>query len=172
MNTKCQICGSENTEVVSGTEIFEYKGHKIEVPGYTKIVCHNCGEDVADPESVEKSMPVLRDAQRTIDGFLTSKEIRKIRKALNMSQDEISVILGGGEKAFARYETGKVLQSKSMDNLLRILREYPEVIKVLLPESEKSYCFTEGKVNYSPYKDDNPFEYIIEGNTFQRIANE
>jgi YgiT-type zinc finger domain-containing protein len=68
MSNNCRICGSDNTEIITGTEIFEYKGHKVSVPEYTKLVCHNCNEAVADQESVEKSLPILRDAQREIDG--------------------------------------------------------------------------------------------------------
>lgn len=153
MNRRCEVCGSEDTEFLEGNEIFTYKGHDIEVPGYKKLRCHNCGEAVAEPESVKASLPIVRDAQRRIDGLLTGNEIKNIRKSLGYTQEQMGNILGGGEKAFARYETGKVMQSKPMDNLLRILREYPDAIHTLIPK-DKEICFTR-ETNQKPYNPGN-----------------
>ena len=170
MSTICQVCGSNDVEIVSDVDIFEYKGQKIEVPDYTQVSCRNCGESVADPDAVKRSVPILRDAQRKIDGLLTGNEIKEIRKSFGMTQEEFSEILGGGEKAFARYETGKVAQSKPMDNLIKVLRAIPEAIDVLKPE-EMVECVTTEKVKYSPYRNENPFEYVIhDKNTFRKLT--
>ena len=66
-----------------------------------------------------------------MDGLLTSQEIKKIRKSLGFTQEVLGELLGGGEKSFARYENGHVTQSRAMDNLLRILNDYPFVLKAL-----------------------------------------
>jgi YgiT-type zinc finger domain-containing protein len=68
MNKVCPVCESNNTEVIVQTEIFEYKDRKIEVPEYQKTVCNTCGESIAAMESVNGSIPILRDAKRVIDG--------------------------------------------------------------------------------------------------------
>jgi HTH-type transcriptional regulator / antitoxin MqsA len=170
MNTKCQICGSTDTEIVSKTEIFKYKGRKIEIPDYKQVHCRNCGESVADPKAVKRSEPILRDAQRTIEGLLTGNEIKAIRKSFNMTQEEFSEILGGGEKAFARYETGRVAQSRPMDNLLKILKAIPVAMDVLKPTPTESSCFAEAKLQYNPYVNDKPFGYIIHAGTFRKLV--
>lgn len=72
MNRKCPVCGSDNTEVIKSTELFEYKGRTVEVPDYLKMICHSCGESVADPASIKKGIPILRDFQRTIDNLYIS----------------------------------------------------------------------------------------------------
>lgn len=131
MEERCQICGSDKIEKIINDEEFKYKGYTLIISNYKSIICHTCGESVADKESYEKSIPLLRDFHRKTDGFLSGQEIKSIRKSFNMTQDEFSDLLGGGEKAFARYETGRVMQSKPMDNLLRILKEIPEAIDVL-----------------------------------------
>jgi HTH-type transcriptional regulator/antitoxin MqsA len=169
MEIVCQVCGSKNIENISKIEIFEYKGQKIELPDYKQVFCRNCGESVADSETVRRSVPLLRDAQRVIDGLMTGDEIRSIRKSFKMTQAEFSQILGGGEKAFARYETGKVAQSKSMDNLLRILRKMPEVIDIIKPLDKGDGCFTEEKLQYIPNRNENLFEYIIHENTYRKL---
>jgi HTH-type transcriptional regulator/antitoxin MqsA len=134
---KCQVCGSPDIQTVITDEIYRYKGKSLAIPDFKKTVCKNCGEDVGYPESIKASIPLLRDFQRKIDGFLTSKEIKAIRKSFGLTQDEFSELLGGGAKAFARYENGTVLQSKPMDNLLRGLREYPEMINLYKKRSLK-----------------------------------
>lgn len=129
----CPVCGATEDKLTTstGTETFNYKGASVVIEGYTVTTCSACGEGFVDPESRKRSVVILRDHQRALDGFLTSHEIKGIRKSLNKTQDELSVLLGGGEKAFARYENGTVLQSKAMDNLLRILQKCPESINLL-----------------------------------------
>lgn len=39
------------------------------------------------------------------------------------------------EKTFVRYENGQATQSYAMDDLLRILREFPETIRVVSSSS-------------------------------------
>ena len=73
MKMKCQVCGSEKVKVKTETEVYEYKGHKIPIDNFTRTICDNCGEEVASDESVKRSIPILRDAQRIIDGLLTSR---------------------------------------------------------------------------------------------------
>jgi HTH-type transcriptional regulator / antitoxin MqsA len=170
MEKTCQICGSHDTEVVSQVETFEYKGQKIAVPEYTKISCHNCGESVPVEDAVKRSVSILRDVQRTIDGLLTGSEIKAIRKSFGKTQEEFSDILGGGKKAFARYETGKIAQSKPMDKLLRILKVLPEAMNVIDETDDSEACSVTEKVRYSPYINEQPFNYVLHQNTFRKLS--
>jgi len=68
------------------------------------------------------------------EGYLTAEDIKRIRKKLGLTQKAMAEKLGVGVKTFARYENRSVRQSKAMDNLLRILDKYPEVMKVLEEE--------------------------------------
>ncbi len=52
-------------------------------------------------------------------------------KKLVLTQREMAEKLGVGEKNFARYENLSIRQSKAMDNLLRMLDSYPDLIKVI-----------------------------------------
>lgn len=45
-------------------------------------------------------------------------------------------MIGGGPMAFSKYERGIVAQSKAMDNFLRVLGRYPQVLSVLGRDSE------------------------------------
>ena len=50
---------------------------------------------------------------------------------LHLTQEQMATVLGGGLKGFARYENGQIIQSRAMDNLLRILDQFPESLDVL-----------------------------------------
>jgi HTH-type transcriptional regulator/antitoxin MqsA len=173
MSNKCQICGSESIKEVIKDEEFCYKDNKLVIPDYKSVICENCGESVADKQSYEDSIPILRDFHRKVDGFLTCEEIKSIRKSFQMTQDSFSELLGGGEKAFARYETGKVMQSKPMDNLLRILREYPEAVGVLSdkPIKKREFAVFKGdEITYKPTSVIRPFEYLIDNNNWKKLG--
>ncbi len=127
----CPVCGVGTLKKEVGTETFEYKGLTTTVPNYVTFKCDECGEAIVDKATLKESGRILKDFQRQVDGLLLAEEIRNIRKKLNLSQEEMAEILGGGLKSFARYETGQVCQSRGMDNLLRILDAYPFTMNVI-----------------------------------------
>ena len=56
------------------------------------------------------------------------EEIRAIRRELGLSQTEASELLGGGPRAFAKYEAGTVTPSASLIKLLRLLHANPGML--------------------------------------------
>ena len=91
-------------------------------------VCSRCREEFLDHSLIRPHQQKIRDWQRAIDGLLSAEEIRQLRTGLGLTQEEFSLLLGGGKKAFARYETGAVRQSVAMDNLLRAVQKHPGLL--------------------------------------------
>ena len=60
---------------------------------------------------------------------LTPEEIRSIRKRLGLTQVQAGQRLGGGPRAFAKYESGTVRPSASVVTLLRLLEANPEMLE-------------------------------------------
>lgn len=60
--------------------------------------------------------------------------ILQIRKNLGLLQVEAGKIIGGGPRAFQKYESGRIVPSKAMINLLLILEKFPDAINVLKDE--------------------------------------
>jgi HTH-type transcriptional regulator/antitoxin MqsA len=112
-------------------EVFTYKGQTLAVPDYVVYECAACGEAVVDPASSQRASKLLKDFGRSVDGLLIAADIKRIRKKLGYTQEQMAEVCGGGLKGFARYESGQVMQSKGMDNLLRILDEFPYVLDVI-----------------------------------------
>ncbi|RLB76522.1 MAG: hypothetical protein DRH06_05760 [Deltaproteobacteria bacterium] len=133
----CPICASDGLEKKETTEVFQYKGKSISIDNYVSYKCSVCEESIVDRDTLKKSGKILKDFEREIDGLLKSDDIKRIRRKLNLTQEEISSLLGGGLKAFARYENCQVTQSKVMDNLLRILDKDPTTINILKPQHQR-----------------------------------
>jgi len=166
----CPVCGKGtlNKELIE--ERFEYKGQSISIPNYLVYKCDACNETIVDKGTLKSSGKLLKNFKCKVDGLLTGDEIKEIRKKLNLTQEQMSEILGGGLKGFARYESGQICQSRAMDNLLRILDRYPDTIHLICKEppyrlkgqKEGSVIVKNKKViyldDYKAYKEKYPSE--------------
>jgi DNA-binding XRE family transcriptional regulator len=63
----------------------------------------------------------LEDEVRRRQGLLTPAEIKAVRERTGLSQEAIAHWLGVGEKTYTRWETGKSVQNKANDSLIRLL---------------------------------------------------
>ncbi len=68
---------------------------------------------------------------------LTPDDIRRIRDGLGLSQAEAGELLGGGPRAFTKYEGGIIKPAASVANLLRLLDANPTVASTLLGRKVK-----------------------------------
>ena len=57
--------------------------------------------------------------------------VRKVRLSLNLTQEEAGEIIGGGKRAFQKYESGKAPPSDAAVGLIEILAKSPKQLEVL-----------------------------------------
>jgi DNA-binding transcriptional regulator YiaG len=62
---------------------------------------------------------------------LSPDEIRRIRERLGLSQAEAGELLGGGPRAFTKYENGTIKPAASVANILRLLDANPAALATL-----------------------------------------
>ena len=62
---------------------------------------------------------------------ITPEEVRAIREGLGLTQVEAGELLGGGPRAFTKYEAGTVRPAAAVVNLLRLLEANPTAIATL-----------------------------------------
>jgi len=73
----------------------------------------------------------VRDRRAQVDDVLSPAEVVEIRKRLGISQRRAGEVLGGGPRAFQKYEKGTAAVSAPMSNLLRLLSKDPTRLKEL-----------------------------------------
>jgi putative zinc finger/helix-turn-helix YgiT family protein len=104
--------------------------YALEIPDLEIPKCQNCGELVFSYNVDEQ----IRDALRRHRHLLTPSQIRSGRKALALHQSQLAERLGVAEETICRWENGALIQSRPMDNLLRVYFAIPEVREVLTGE--------------------------------------
>lgn len=123
MNDKelCPICGEGHvTDHVDQVEN-EYKGAKSLLPMHYQV-CDTCHSDFAGSEEGKLNRRAIMAFRKSVDGLLTGDEVHALRKQYRLTQDQAARLFGGGPVAFSKYENDDVLQSESMDSLLRLVR--------------------------------------------------
>ncbi len=115
----CVSCGSTLQER-HGTYRFEppanIPGGTMVIPDATWLECENCGQQML-PAELEERLERL-SIQR--QGLLSAAQIKAVRQKLGLTQTEMAERLGVGEKTYARWESGRSIQNKSSDNLIRL----------------------------------------------------
>ena len=82
---------------------------------------------------------------------IAPEEIRAIRRRLGLSQVEAGELLGGGPRAFTKYESGVVKPAASAISLLRLLKADPTFVDVLTGlESRRTASAVAGPFEVTP----------------------
>ena len=101
--------------------------YTIQIPDLQIPTCRNCGAQSFSVGDDERIIAALR-AQV---GLLMPEEMQKRRAELGMTQQELAEQLGVAKETISRWETGGMIQSKAMDNLLRLFFDSDEVRRLL-----------------------------------------
>jgi putative zinc finger/helix-turn-helix YgiT family protein len=128
---KCAHCGKNEVaeaaidykaEVRHDGRVHEFTVHGLRIP-----VCQACGERVFTGE-VDRQINFALHEHLSL---LTPDQIRQALDSLKKTQKEVSQELGIAEATLSRWLTETQIQSKAMDNLLRVYFEFPEVRSAL-----------------------------------------
>lgn len=110
--------------------ILTYKGKSItfDMPGW---YCEQSEESIHTGEDMKISDRMLNLLKAQSEGLLEPKEIRRIRKKLHLSQEAAGLVIGGGPRAFQKYESGDLLPSRAVSSALILLDHDPGALSVL-----------------------------------------
>lgn len=108
----------------------EYKGHSkaFDVTGWW---CSSCDEAIFEGPELEAAERAFVELRAEVESVLLPEEVAEIRAKLKLSQREAGKILGGGPRAFQKYEAGSVPVSAPMNNLLLLLSKDPKRLEEL-----------------------------------------
>ena len=111
-----------------------YQGHSktFDMPGWYPA---GEGEATFTDEDLKIYDKAIKELKAEAEHLLLPAEIRSIRKRLKLTQVQAGNILGGGKKAFQKYESGETLPCRAISNLLRVLSKEPSLLNVLSAET-------------------------------------
>ena len=73
----------------------------------------------------------LAKLRARIEGLHGPDDVRRVRERLGVSQRDAGTLIGGGPNAFQKYESGEVMVSRAISNLLLVLERRPEDLDLL-----------------------------------------
>ena len=110
--------------------ILAYKDESVtfDMPGW---YCEESDETVHTGKDMKVSDRMLNLLKARSEGLLEPKEIRRIRKKLRMTQQTAGQVVGGGPRAFQKYESGDLLPSRAISSALILLDHDPQSLTML-----------------------------------------
>jgi len=132
MARKCNHCESGKLMRRFENETFTigHAGTVVKVDRLSGWRCVSCGEIEFDARSARR-YAAAGDALVLKEREQQSKEIRRIRRKLGLSQVAAARLTGGGHNAFSRYERGEAAPLPAVINLFRLLDKHPELLRDL-----------------------------------------
>jgi putative zinc finger/helix-turn-helix YgiT family protein len=106
--------------------------HELHLPGLEIPRCQSCGETTITSAVDDQINDTLRARLR----FLTPAQMRGGIEQLGLKQQQLAQRLGVAPETISRWVNGALIQSRAMDNLLRLYFALPEVRKVLRGPSQ------------------------------------
>jgi HTH-type transcriptional regulator/antitoxin MqsA len=112
-------------------DVLEYRDHKrtIKTLGWW---CTKCDEAILTGDPLVRHERAFLQLKAEVDGVLGPREVTKVRESLGLSQRKAGEVLGGGPRAFQKYESGKQAVSTPMSHLLRLLERDPSRLEELV----------------------------------------
>jgi len=128
-NPVCPVTGAPMHRGVRPMTL-TYKGESLtfDMPGW---YCDQSEESIHTGEDMKTSDRMLNLLKARNEKLLEPKEIRRIRKKLHLSQEEAGLLIGGGPRAFQKYESGDLLPSRAVSSALVLLDHDPPALSVL-----------------------------------------
>lgn len=95
----------------------------VDVPGWYP-------DDDSDAVHSGADLRASNDAYKSLRAAYGAR-VRSVRKSLGLTQEEAGVIIGGGKRAFQKYESGANPPSDAAVGLIELLARHPEEVETL-----------------------------------------
>ncbi|MBQ9659412.1 MAG: DUF4065 domain-containing protein [Clostridia bacterium] len=119
MREYCPYCRKEVDYKIEKRDIKEFRG--IEINTYENVaVCSECHQDLYVNEIEEKNNERIYELYREKANIIKPQDIVNLREKYDISQRELTAILGFGKMTINRYERGGV-PTKSQSDYIRLL---------------------------------------------------
>lgn len=156
MREYCPYCKKEVDYKIEKRELKEFRG--IEINTYENVaVCKECHQDLYVNEIEEKNNERIYELYREKANLIKPQDIVNLREKYDISQRELTAILGFGKMTINRYERGGV-PTKSQSDYIKLLIDNDSKFIEKVKEAYKN-----GNIN------DKTYEKIVSINLENRI---
>ena len=144
MRVYCPYCKKEVEYKIEKRDVKEFRG--IEINSYENVaVCKECHQDLYVNEIEEKNNQRIYELYREKANIIKPQDIVQLREKYDISQRELTSILGFGKMTINRYERGGV-PTKSQSDYIKLLIENDNKFVEKVKESYKN-----GNINEKTY---------------------
>ena len=159
MRVYCPYCKKEVEYKVEKRDLKEFRG--IEINTYENVaICKECHQDLYVNEIEEKNNERTYELYREKANIIKPQDIVALREKYNISQRELTAILGFGKMTINRYERGGV-PTKSQSDYIKLLIDNDDKFIEKVKEAYKK-----GNIN------DKTYEKILSGEFNASISKE
>lgn len=127
---KCPCCGA--AELIKDTRDlpYTYKGETTTIKQVEGEFCTDCGEVILDREQGDRYGKLIAEFQYGVNSsYIDPEYIAKVRRKLDLDQQQAGKLFGGGVNAFSRYENGKTKPPLSLFKLFKLLDRHPDLLE-------------------------------------------
>lgn len=110
-------------DVRSQTVVVGSLSRTVDVPGWYPDDESDAVHSGADLKAMDEAYKALREDY--------AARVKSVRKKLRLTQEEAGVIIGGGKRAFQKYESGRTPPSDAAVGLIEVLARHPEEVATL-----------------------------------------
>jgi len=143
--TKNPVCPQTGAPMHRGVRpmTLTYKDESItfDMPGW---YCDKSEESIHTGADMKVSDRMLNRLKARNEGLLEPEEIKRIRHKLRLTQEAAGLVIGGGPRAFQKYESGDLLPSRAISSALILLDHDPKALTVLRRRKSKATAVPEG----------------------------
>ena len=145
MREYCPYCRKEVDYKIEKRDLKEFRG--IEINTYENVaVCKECHQDLYVNEIEEKNNKRIYELYREKANIIKPQDIVNLREKYDISQRELTAILGFGKMTINRYERGGV-PTKSQSDYIKLLIDNDSKFIEKVKEAYKN-----GSINEKTYK--------------------
>jgi len=127
----CPACGEGRLVLKHFSQSVEFKGTTGDIDQVARS-CTVCKAELFDDECGKLNRRAFVAFQKKVQEVPSGKEIKKLRKQLGLSSQLAGELLGGGPKAFSKYENDEIVPRGAMRTLVKYLLKHPERINEVL----------------------------------------
>lgn len=125
----CPECGGSMRHEARLDEVsYLGKTRSVEILGWW---CSTCDEAILDGVALRARQVAFLELKAQADGVLGPAEVASVRERIGLSQRKAGELLGGGPRAFQKYESGEQAVSVPMSRLLVLLGNQPKRLREL-----------------------------------------